>query len=522
VTVEERAHGDSSEATAGVLRGSSILLAGRLIALVVDFAAHILIVRYLTKGDFGAYTYALAVATLLVPTLVLGLPETIARYAPIFLESKQVGKLIGALGFAATIVVGAGLACVVAVFVLREPIGEAMDSALAAKLLAILIILVPSEGLNLIFQALFAALGRVGSIFVRQYVLVPGVRFLVVLGLVLGDQSVTFLAAGYVAASVLGLIWYGSLAAPAIRTQVRERFAGLEIPAKEIMTFALPVFLTNMFWIVLLSFSTIALGVLSNTDEVADFQAVLPPARLNYLAMSIFFVLFIPAISRLYARNELGELRHTYLTTTYWLVVITVPVLALTTVFAQEFVPTVFGDEYDSSVVILALLALGYYIHTAAGPASTTLKVFRKLRYTVIIDLTALAVGIALNLLLIPVAGAGGAALAFLLGIIVRTVPYQWALKRITGINIVTGDSVRLQASVAATLGVLVTIQLLLEPAFPIALVLAAGAGAVVALVCRGMLHVEDVFPELAEGRLGALIRFSEGRVKRDRDSERP
>ena len=183
-------------------------------------------------------------------------------------------------------------------------------------------------------------MGRVRSIFVRQYVLVPGLRLAAALVLVVGEKDVEVLAAGYVFASLAGLAWYNSLAAPALRVQLRERFREVEFPAREVLSFALPVFLTNIFWIVLLAFSTIALGLLSSTREVAEFQAVLPPARLNYLAMAIFGILYIPTVARLYARNDMDELRHTYLTTTYWLIVLTVPVLALTTVFSPCSSPT--------------------------------------------------------------------------------------------------------------------------------------------------------------------------------------
>jgi O-antigen/teichoic acid export membrane protein len=485
----------ASEAITRLLRGSTLLLGGRVLALAADFAAHVLIVRYLTKGDFGAYTLALSVATLLAPTLLLGLPETIARYAPIFLERRQVGRLMGAVGFAAAVVLAAGLACIVVVLAFDDTVAELTGSELTARLLAILVLIVPSDGLNLLFQALFASIGRVRSIFLRQYVLVPGLRLAV----------------------AVALVWYASLAAPAIRHQVRNRFSGLEVPAREIMSFALPVFLTNVFWIVLLSFSTIALGVLANTREVADFQAVLPPARLNYLVMSIFFVLFIPTVSRLYAREEFGELRSTYLATTRWQIVLTVPILALTTVFAGTFVPTVFGADYDGSSVILAMLSLAYYMHTAAGPASTTLKVYRRLRYTVVIDSVAIGSAVVLNLILIPIDGARGAALAFLLAVMIRTVPYQLALRRIAGVKLMTREYVRLQALIVLLLAALAVVQVTLDPPLVVAVVLAGAAGLLVAVISRESLHIEDSFPELARGRLGTLVRLSEGRFTRRR-----
>src|SRR5690606_38894188 len=128
------------------------------------------------------------------------------------------------------------------------------------------------------------------------------------------------------------------------------------------------------------------------------------------------------------------------------------PLLALTTVFAPTFVPAFFGEAYDSSIAILAVLAAGYYFHTAAGPNSATLKVYRRLRYTVVIDLIALAGGIVLNLVLIPVAGALGAAIAFAAAIMLRNIPYAWALQRIAGITLMRRDYLQQQAFVIVML----------------------------------------------------------------------
>ncbi|MDQ4130641.1 MAG: polysaccharide biosynthesis C-terminal domain-containing protein, partial [Actinomycetota bacterium] len=358
----------------------------------------------------------------------------------------------------------------------------------------------------LIFQGVFAALGRVRTIFIRQYVLVPGLRLLVALVLVLADESVTFLTIGYVAVSVVGVLWYSGFAAPLLRSAVRRRVGRIELPARELLSFALPVLVTNAFWMVLLAASTISLGVLAATTDVAEFQAVQPPARLNYLVTSIFAILFIPTISRMYAKERFGDLRVAYMSTTYWLTVLTVPLLALTTIFSPVFVPTFFGDEYDASIEILALLSAGYFFHSTVGPNSTTLKVFRRLRITVVIDLLALVLGIALNVALVPVAGAEGAALAFLLAVIGRNVPYQWALRRIAGIKLLTPDYLRLQGTVAAVLALLAAIQFAFHPPLVVAVALSAASGLVVLRACRRLLDVERTFPELTRGPLGRLL----------------
>jgi O-antigen/teichoic acid export membrane protein len=313
-----------------------------------------------------------------------------------------------------------------------------------------------------------------------------------------------------VAVSVIGLLWYSGYAAPLVRRALGVA-SRIELPVKEILSFALPVLVTNVFWIVLLAACTIGLGLLRSTAEVAEFQAVLPPARLNYLVTTIFSILFIPTISRMFAREQMPELRAAYMHTTYWLTVLTVPLLALTTVFAPVFVPTFFGDEYRDATLILILVSAGYYVHSTVGPNSLTLKVFRRLRVTVLIDLSALGLGIGLSIALIAAAGADGAALAFLLAVTARNVAYQGALRRITGITLRTRGYLRLQATVGAALAALVAVQVAVEPGIVVAVVLSAAAGIAVMRACAPMLDVESTFPELARGPLRRLFPPSGG-----------
>src|SRR5215212_6115532 len=101
-----------SDAVAGHLRGSSLLLVGRVIALMLEFAAHVVVVRHLAKAEYGDFSYALAVASLLSTVVVIGLPETLARYIPIFQEKRQRSRLIGSVVFATGLVLSGGFLCV--------------------------------------------------------------------------------------------------------------------------------------------------------------------------------------------------------------------------------------------------------------------------------------------------------------------------------------------------------------------------------------------------------------------------
>ena len=76
----------STEAVAGAagdvaarkqIRGSSLLLVGRVLSVGVNFGIQILIVRYLTKADYGAFAYALSLVALGSSIATFGLDRSI-------------------------------------------------------------------------------------------------------------------------------------------------------------------------------------------------------------------------------------------------------------------------------------------------------------------------------------------------------------------------------------------------------------------------------------------------------------
>ncbi len=496
----------SSTATASHLRGSSLLLAGRILALAVDFAAHVLVVRYLLKAEFGAYSYALAIALLLSTAVQLGLPETLARYVPIYRERGQRGRLVGAVIVSVGTVAIAGAGCVAFVVGLPDLTASLLGSPAATAVLAVLIFYVPLEGVNLVLQALFAAFGRVRLIFLRQYVLLPGLRFAVVLVLVTQGYGAMFLAAGFVLASAAGLLLYAAGAGAGVGDPRRVIGGGLDLPAREVFSFALPVFLGIVLILALFAVGTVALGLLRGPEEVATFEAVLPPARLNQLVPSVFAVLYVPAASRLFARGLMPDLRNAYTATTLWMIVLGLPGLALTTVFAPAFVPTVFGERYSSSTEVLILLAAAYFVSSLMGPSNNTLKVLGRLRYTVTVDFLAFALGSVLIVSLVSVAGAVGAALGTLGAVAGRDLLLQLMLRRAVGGGVLGTDYARLIAGVLLVLAVLSAVQVAFEPGLVVAVLLSGAAGVGVLLAARRMLDVEGLFPELRRTRLAAFL----------------
>ena len=202
----------ASDATRKHLRGSSFLLTGRGISLGVNFAVQVLIVRYLSQTEYGAFAYALAFASLAQTIITFGLDRSITRFVPIYEERGDYGRLFGTLVMAAGTFLALGLGTVLLVIGLQEWLaGVVIDEPGAIALIVILIFLAPIQALDDLLIGLFAVFGDSRAIFVRRYVLGPLSRLRGGGPARAHRQGVGFLAVGYVLSGLVILVLYSGL-----------------------------------------------------------------------------------------------------------------------------------------------------------------------------------------------------------------------------------------------------------------------------------------------------------------------
>ena len=65
-------HGRSASQTKKLIRGSSLLTVGRVIAMVLNFIVQVITVRCLMKADYGAFAYGLSIASMGASVAVFG------------------------------------------------------------------------------------------------------------------------------------------------------------------------------------------------------------------------------------------------------------------------------------------------------------------------------------------------------------------------------------------------------------------------------------------------------------------
>ena len=505
--------GPSPRATQHI-RGSSLLLAGRTVSLGLDFATQVLLVRYLSKDAFGAWSYALAVVALFGNIALFEMGNTLARFVPLYRERNDVGRVRGAIALAFAVVLTLGSAIAIGIIVTIVVIGiRPTEDPSALQLVVLVSFLIPVQGLDSLLTSLFASLGASRPIFLRQAVIGPTLRLVVVLALILSHSDVLVLAIGYVGASILGLLLYGGMlrGGKLWRSDTDAPSDGRLIPAREMLGFATPLLTSTLVWLLMESSDALLLGFFFDSAAVANFRAVLPMARLNQIVTLTFATLYLPTAARLYARGAYDALADTYWQTAAWMCAFTFPILLITFSFAPSATVGLYGIRYASSAPIMAVLAIGYFFQTALGFNGLTLKVYGKLRYTVSIDVAMALLNVIANLVLIPRYGPIGAAIGTSATLVLHNVLKQFGLWRYTGWPALPWQYAPVYAAIIGLAVLAFILESLWSVGLPLAIAISSILGIALFAMSRRLLEWDQMFPELgAIPILGTLFQARE------------
>jgi len=488
------------------LRGSSLLLAGRVISVLLNFVVQVVTVRYLSKGDYGGFAYGIGVASFGTTLALLGMGRGIPRLVPIYRERQDHGRALGAVVLAAAAVLLVGGCLVAALYVFQHAFAARAGVPPASQaLLLVLILLAPLDAVDNLLQHAVAVFCSPRTIFLRRHLLGPGFKLASVLVVALAGGDVFLLAAGYLVGSVVGV---SVLAGVLLRAWKREGLlrylhpGRVRLPVREVFGFSLPLISTDLSVAFRGSFMVIALEYVWSPPAVADYRAVLPVANLNTIAFESFSFLFVPLASRMFVRGEHDGIAALYWRTSLWIAVLTFPIFTVTCLMAPTLTVLFFGERYAASATLLAILAAGHYCNASFGFNSATLRVHGKVRSTVLVEVLTVAAAIVLGGVLIPKQGALGAALATSATLVLQNVFYQVSLMAgRTGIGLPPWRYGRVYLLIAALSTVLAAVGSVLHPpAYALAL-LAAAASLLVIRTSRHTVEPGVHFPELLRVR---------------------
>lgn len=494
------ASADDHDETTRQVRGSSALLAGRMVNMVLSLGIQVLLVRTLSEADFGAFGYALAVASAVVLIISLGTLKAVPRFLAVYDEERRYGRFAGVIVFELGVVIGLGTSLFLLLVAFQGVIeGNLLDDPLVFTLTAILFFTAPQEALDSVMEAVAAVAGETRTIFLRKYLLEPSLRLIVIVALILSSASVRFLAVGYVAAGLLGSAFYLVFIIRYLRSRGLLgyfRRANREVPGREIVRFSLPLLSHDVVFVVVSAVAVIMIQAFMGTEEVAQYRAVFPIARMNSIISWTFALLYIPLASRFFVRRDMVRMRHAYWRSASWLTVLTLPFFLVTGVFSRTLTVTMLGSNYADSASVLAVLAAAYYFHASLGFNTYTLQTFGHLRFTVIVDLLSVAIFAVASFGLISAHGALGAAVATLVTFAFINLASQVGIHRM-GLGFFDSRFGGVYASVLLAIGVCLVVEIVFKPPLAVAAFVSGLIAFAVIAANKAKLEVAETFPEI-------------------------
>lgn len=493
--------GGKRDATQKQIRGSSLLLLGKFISVGINFLAQVLVVRYLTRDDYGSWAYALAIVAFFQGFSSLGLRRAITRFIPIYHEHEEYEKLFGTILLTVGTILAVSALVIGALYVSPETISHLVSGEDKPVLLVmILIFMVPVNAIDEMLIGMFACFDNSRAIFFRKFLVAPGIKLVVVLLLMLFGSTVTFLAYGYLLGNLMAIVMYGWMLLRLFRKiglLRRFSFKNITIPAKELFAFTIPLLTSDLVSVLMHSSDTLMLAFFHDTAEVALYQVILPASAFNKLVMMSFALLYTPVAARLYAKKDYAGINKLYWQTAIWTGVLSFPLFAMTFSMAKSLTVALYGARYESSWVFLQLLSFGYYFNVVTGFNGLTLKVLGKLRYVVIINVVAVALNVGLNLLFIPRLGALGASIATAVSMVIHNILKQAGLKLASGIKIFDWHYFSYYVIITVAALVIFLCQMFVtENVFALTAIVGV-ISLLVLKLCQNKLNLEETFPEV-------------------------
>jgi len=489
MTVTGAAPGDSRTRRLGA--DLAALTGGWVVRAGLGLLVSVLTARYLGPEDMGRYAFLIWLAGLAAVVLSLGLPTTLTRYTAEALGADRPGTAGALLGLVVRGQTAIALVAAVAVAAAGLFVPDPWRLPLALTALSVpLLVLHGSLAAFLSGLQVFrwpAALG-VATLALQAALLI------VVVALDGGVEGLLLTHAG-VNAVALGVVawlarregrWRGALPAPGP--------LGGEARA-DVLRYARSV-----------SALVILDAVVWQRTEVAFLAALAPPAEVAFYALAFgvaaqvgrvpyqLSVVLFPSFPALVGGGRTAELAALHATAMRYLVLLGAPLAVGVAVTAPAVIGLLYGPAYGRAAPVLATLALGSLVTIAAGASPAVLHATKRQDRLLRQAVLAAAANLLLALLLVPAAGALGAALASVLAQGLGSVLAIRAALRVAGAGAPVEALLRITAA-AAVMGGVAALPVLALGGLPGLLAAVLLGAAAYPLALRGLraLSAEDL-----------------------------
>lgn len=424
----------SSDLRRLLFRGTSGIAVLRFAAGGLGLVTSVVLARLLGVAEYGAYTYTLSWVILLSTFVASGLERLLVREVSIYSAQSAWGVLGGLLRWVS------GTALLLYLLLVGLSLGvylllsDRLDTSLLIAL-PVAAILFPLLILVRLLQSALRGLQRVISSQLPETTLQPALMLVLVAivgwagqGTMTAFQAMVIhtVTAGVACAYGLGLL--GRVVPPAVRTAppVYQHQAWMASALHFIVLSGLDMINNRL--------DLLLLGAFKGAEAVGIYSAALRGAQLVPFTLLAANLALAPTYASLYATGKRADLQRLVTQSSRLILLGGAPAALGLILFGRWFL-LLFGADFVQGQMALAILCVGQLVNVAAGPVAILLTMTGHERDTVIGIGIGTAVNGVLNVLLIPLWGIEGAAVAVATSLITWNLVLAGFVRRRLGIS---------------------------------------------------------------------------------------
>ena len=403
---------------ASIVKGGVTSFSGKIAGGAITYATSLLMARILGAADFGLFFLGFSIVRFCSNLVTLGMDNSVVRYVPIYQADGSMAKLKGLLRQCLAIPAASGLVVCGALLIAAGPASaHFFHKPELTPVIQALAVALPFFPVMMV--ASFATRGfqtMKYSVLIVSYVQ-PAVNLLLILSaLILFHSRLGGVLLAYPVSVIVGAL----LAVHFLRrlTPVLDAPVKPEYDTRGLLAYSVPTFASGFLVVIMVSMDTIMLGYFGNCRDVGIYNAAARTSMLAGVIGSSFAGIFAPVISKLYHRRELEELATVFRTVARWNFAVSVPLFIFIAFFSHSIM-ALFGSEFTEGRTVLIFLAFAQMIAAATGFTGGMLLMSGRQNVMFWNSAGMCAANAALNLLLIPIYSALGAAIATATTIIV-------------------------------------------------------------------------------------------------------
>ena len=377
--------------------------------LIISMRGLILIpilTKTLGADGYGIWSQIGATISLLAPFCTLGLSYAIIRFLCTQKDKQIIGKGLSSI-FAITAVIAFIVSSLI--FIISEPLAAAVfggvDAAFYIKISSFLILLAAIDQLLISYFTAFQQMKRYSSFLILQTAgEVILIAYLVLSGFGLSGAIISLLVVRFIT-TALGFSW--------VTSDVKFRTPDFSI-VKSYLPYTLPLLPTAIcYWLINLG-DRYVIGYFMGVDAVGIYSASYGLGGLLVLFYAPLSSTLFPAMVHCYESDKIQELKTHLKYSLKFFLMFAIPSFFGLSVLSKSLLVTLATSEFVEGAVVVSIVALATVLFCCGSINTHVLNLFKETKKVGLIHIGSASINLVMNIILVPLMGIVGAAIATL------------------------------------------------------------------------------------------------------------